>query len=364
MTGKFMKRLVSGVSIAAIVAIELLSSGVFCSASAGETADRIDSLLQARYYAGEINGAVLVAKGGAVIYKKAFGLAHAEWEVPNTPDSRFNLFSVTKPFSAILVLQLAEERKLALDDPVIKFLPWYRADTGRRITIHHLLTHTHGIPDIRYDALPLELPADIETFIRTYASGDPEFEPGTRFKYSGLAGYTLVAAIIEQVTGKSYEQVLEERILIPLGMKESGFIHYDQTIPFMTTSYQESTAGKRLNFFNFPCNGASSIYSTVNDLFVWNEALWHHKLLSAASVRLMSTSHTPPDGPEYGYGMYCSRLKLGPVVRDVYLCTGGGRNILCFIPFDGHFVALLNNIQCPKSFDISVQILNLLYRNE
>src|SRR6266545_953799 len=208
--------------------------------SAQDKARRIDELVSLYNKYDQFNGAALVAENGKVIYKKGFGLANMEWNIPNEPDTKFRLGSITKQFTATLVLQLVEQGKLKLDGRVSDYLEGYRKDTGAKITIHHLLSHTSGLPN--YTALPgfsetiSRTPYAVEDFVKKYASGDLEFEPGTKFNYSN-SGYFLLGAIIEKVTGKPYEQVLQENILDPVGMKNTGYDHYGTILEKRATGY-------------------------------------------------------------------------------------------------------------------------------
>ena len=186
--------------------------------AAEDKAAAIELLLKRHHEVGAFNGAALVAENGKVIFKKGFGLADFEWKVPNAPDTKFRLGSITKQFTATLILQLVEEGKLSLDTTLAKALPYYRQDTGARVTIHHLLSHTSGIPS--YTGLPnffkdvSRNPYEVKDFVLKYCSGDLEFDPGTTFRYNN-SGYFLLGAIVEQLTGKAYAQVLKERISTP-----------------------------------------------------------------------------------------------------------------------------------------------------
>ena len=126
----------------------------------------------------------------------------------------------------------------------------------------------------------MQIDLNVEEFITKYASGDLELEPGSEYEYSAITGYTILAAIIEKVTYNTYEQVLTDKILQPLNMTNSGFIHYDKSVSKMTTSYWEDLNTIRLQFFMFDCNGASSIYSTIDDLYLYSKGLEENKLLS------------------------------------------------------------------------------------
>ena len=275
--------------------LALLLLLIFITASnsfAQQTAKQIDELMKKYYDYGQFNGSILVAEKGKVVYAKGLGLANMEWSIPNQPDTKFRIGSITKQFTATLILQLVEEGKLKLDGKITDYLTDYRKDTGDRVTIHHLLNHTSGIPS--YTGRPdfrtaiMRNPYKVADFVKQLTSGDLEFEPGSRFRYNN-SGYVLLGAIIEKVTGKSYETVLTERILKPLGMTNSG---YDNTSPLLAkraSGYEKRPSG----YVNAPYldmslpYAAGSIYSTVEDLYKWDQALHEGKILSAESRKLM-----------------------------------------------------------------------------
>ena len=175
------------------------------NAFAQEKAQKIDALLKQFHDYGQFNGSVLVADGGKVIYKKGFGMANMEWNIPNQPDTKFRIASVTKQFTAVLVLQLVEEGKIKLDGKITDYLTDYRKDTGEKVTIHQLLNHTSGIPDYKNVS---SNPYSAADFVKKHVSGDLEFEPGSKYRYNN-GGYSILGAIIEKVTGKTYETVLQ-----------------------------------------------------------------------------------------------------------------------------------------------------------
>jgi CubicO group peptidase (beta-lactamase class C family) len=205
---------------------------LFCfpfDAYAQDKVSKIDALIKVYNDYGQFNGSVLVAESGKVIFKKGYGLANREWNIPNNPDTKFRLGSVTKQFTSMLILQLVELEKIDLQGKLSDYLPYYRKDTGDLVTIHHLLTHSSGIPS--YTSIPNFFedisrdPYPVEEFVKKYCSGDLQFEPGSRYVYNN-SGYFLLGAIIEEITGKTYDEVLKEKIFLPLGMENSG---YDQT---------------------------------------------------------------------------------------------------------------------------------------
>jgi CubicO group peptidase (beta-lactamase class C family) len=182
------------------------------AALAQDHAAKIQEVLTLAHKYRQFNGSALVAENGKVIYKGGFGMANMEWDIPNTPDTKFRLGSITKQFTAVLTLQLVEQGKIKLDGKLSEYLPDYRKDIGEKVTVHHLLTHTSGIPS--YTSQPgffanvSRNPYKVAEFVKTYTSGNLEFEPGTKFSYNN-SGYFLLGAIVERITGKSYEQALK-----------------------------------------------------------------------------------------------------------------------------------------------------------
>ncbi|HKR11604.1 MAG TPA: serine hydrolase [Pyrinomonadaceae bacterium] len=337
------------------------------SSFAQQTARQIDELMKKYYDYGQFNGSILVAEKGQVVYAKGLGFANMEWSIPNQPDTKFRIGSITKQFTATLILQLVEDGKLKLDGKITDYLTDYRKDTGDRVTIHQLLNHTSGIPS--YTARPdfrtaiMRNPYKVADFVKQLASGDLEFEPGAKFSYNN-SGYILLGAIIEKVTGKSYETVLTERILKPLGMTNSG---YDTTSPLMpkrASGYQKQPSG----YVNAPYldmslpYAAGSIYSTVEDLYKWDQALHEGKILSAESRKLMFT----PGLSTYGYGIRVTDEAIGNSALKTKLIghTGGinGFNSLLTRAVDkGQTVIILDNVaQGRRHGPITTSIIGIL----
>ena len=178
---------------------------------------------------GSMAGAVvLVARRGRVVMLEAVGYQELEGRKPMRTDTIFDIRSVTKPITAIGIMILVEDGKLALNDPVEKYLPEFKAVTDQsplRITIHHLLTHTAALPLYRLpesETMPIKRDRTLRDYVSLLANQNPEYEPGTKFRYSS-GGFAILGRIIEAVTGKSYEEFMRERIFVPLGMKDSSF---------------------------------------------------------------------------------------------------------------------------------------------
>lgn len=216
------------------------------SAFAQQNVKQIDGLMKQYYDYGQFNGSILVAEKGKIIYEHGFGMANMEWAIPNQPDTKFRIGSVTKQFTATLILQLVEEGKIKLDGKITDYLTDYRKDTGEKVTIHQLLNHTSGIPSYtdrrNFMAESSRNPYGVADFIKKFASEDLAFEPGSKFSYNN-SGYSILGAIIEKVTGKSYEAVLTERIFKPLGMTNSGYDNFAPLIKHRASGYQKTPDG-------------------------------------------------------------------------------------------------------------------------
>jgi len=337
-------------------------------AQSGDKAARIDEYLTRANKIGQFNGAALVAENGKVIYKKGLGLANMEWNVPNETDTKFRLASITKQFTAALILQLVEQGKLKLDGKLSEYLPDYRKDVGDKVTIHHLLTHTSGIPS--YTSRPKFLeevsrnPQTVTEFVKQYASGDLEFEPGSKFRYNN-SGYFLLGAIIEKIHGKPYEQVIKENIFDPLGMKNSGYDRHSTLLSKRASGYQKTPAG----YVNAPYldmsipYAAGSLYSTVEDLYLWDQALYTDKIISAKNREVMYK----PFLDNYAYGWNISKVSFGQSKETVNSIshTGGIHGFSTIIvryPEQKNLIVLLDNTSQGGSLDqINRDLTNILY---
>src|SRR5262245_37219283 len=295
-------------------------------------------------------------------------MSDMEWSNPNAPDTKFRLGSITKQFTSMLIMQLVQEGKIKLDAKLSDYLPYYRKDTGQKITIHNLLTHTSGIPS--YTSLPdffkniSRDPYRVEEFVKKYCSGDLEFEPGSKFEYDN-SGYFLLGAIIEQITSKSYEKALQERIFDPLGMKDSGYDHHETIVKKRASGYSRSANGTMTNAFYLDMSipyAAGSLYSTVEDLFKWDRALYTDKLLSESNKEIMFK----PFLGNYAYGWFISDLTLGNTKEKVpSISHGGGINGFNTLEVrligDKSLIVLLNNTNAAKLDEMARNIAAILY---
>jgi len=334
---------------------------------AQDKAAKIDELMKAYNSYRQFNGAVLVAENGKVIFKKGFGMANMEWNIPVETDTKFRLGSITKQFTSMLILQLVQEGKIKLEGKLTDYLPDYRKDTGDRVTVHQLLNHTSGIPS--YTGLPnffqeiSRNPYTVSDFVKKYTSGDLEFEPGSKMKYNN-SGYFLLGAIVERVTGKRYEQTLQERIFDPVGMKNTGYDHYETILAKRASGYERRPNG----YITAPYldmglpYAAGSLYSTVEDLYLWDQALYTDKLISPQLKELMYK----PGMSNYAYGWVVRKAPLGAQDEQVTIIEhGGGINgfntLITRMPDSKNLIVLLNNTGGTKLGEMSQKISAILF---
>ncbi|MTI94336.1 MAG: beta-lactamase family protein [Firmicutes bacterium] len=241
----------------------------------------------------KFNGAALVANDGQVVYKGGWGLANVEWQIANTADTVFRIGSLTKQFTAMLVLQQVERGKLTLNGTIYDYLSWYRKDTGEQVSIRNLLTHSSGIPTfttMEFVQKHLRDNLPVAEFVERFCSDDLTFQPGTAFEYSN-SNYHILGAILEAVTGVTYDKLLETNILAPLGMQDSGYDWSEKVVPRRAAGYDRDGDTLRNTSFvdmSIPYAGGG-MYSTVEDLFRWDRALAGHELLSPELTEIMFT---------------------------------------------------------------------------
>ena len=324
---------------------------------AQDLATRLDR--QVRVYVDQqrFNGSVLVARDGKVLFSKGYGMANAEWDVPNTPRTKFCLGSITKQFTATVVLMLERQGKLKVEDPVSKYVPGAPA-AWKKVTIHHLLTHTSGIPS--FTSFPdyiktMTLPSPAAETVKRFRDKPLEFEPGSQFRYSN-SGYVLLGYLIEKITGQSYEELVGKWIFGPLGMKDTGYDHPERILKNRASGY--SNAGKTLanaRYLDMTIpHAAGSLYSTVEDLLIWDQALYTEKLLPAKVLERMFT----PFKDNYAYGWMVRTENNRQVIGH-----GGGINgfstMIVRIPQERLFTAALSNLETRDAGRIANELARL-----
>jgi CubicO group peptidase (beta-lactamase class C family) len=339
--------------------------------STTEKAKKIDDILS-RYHQYELfNGSVLIAQNGKEVFKKSFGKANFSWNINNTPITKFRIGSLTKQFTALLILQLKQEGKLKLDDKIINHLPWYFKNTGNKLTIHHLLSMTSGLPNYTDGTTPIMEQEELNPreFTLKYFKDSLLFEPGKNISYCNT-GYYILGMIIEAVSKKSYETVLQERIFDVLSMKNSGVEYPGQVIPNLANGHYfymgEYIVAQSVNPKVYAFS-TGTIYSTVEDLFLWDKSFYSDKLLNAENKNLMCTKYLP----NYGYGVAVNKMKnYLSTNKDITLISHDGgltgySSYMARIPEDSIFVVLLDNTRAGMRggdlVGISNNILPVLY---
>lgn len=312
----------------ALLAALLLPCSHAYAADTPVDAAKIDQLISQYSACCAFTGTVLVSDHDHIIFEKGYGMANREWNIPNTPDVKFRLGSITKQFTSMLIMQQVAKGTIKLDGHLSDYLPYYRKDTGSKVTISQLLSHSSGIPsytdDPKFFADVSRNYYAVDDFVKKFCSGDLQFEPGTKFHYDN-SGFFLLGAILERVTGKTYELLLKESILVPLGMKDSGYDHYADILPKRASGYQQELAG----VVNAPYldmglpYAAGSLYSTVEDLYKWDQALYTDKLISEDLKQKLFT----PNLENYGYGWDIRTVPAGePGAGQTVISHGGGIN--------------------------------------
>ena len=267
----------------------------------------LEKYMQAQASVKGFTGAVLVMQKDKVLLKKGYGLADREWNVSNTADTKFRIGSITKQFTAACILQLAELGRLSLNDKLSKYFPDF--PKGDSVTIHMLLNHTSGIAN--YTSIPgfenvERLSWSKDSMISFFSDKPYTHSPGTKFKYSN-SGYFLLGAIIEKASGQSYGTYLQKYIFDVLNMPNTGIDRWDSIIPMHAKGYSiENKIPKPANFIalNWPFS-AGVLYSTTEDLYKWDRALYDNTILSATAKQKMFT----PGKGNYGYGFVIDSLE-------------------------------------------------------
>jgi len=324
--------------------------------------DKINEVISLYSDYESFNGAVAVLHQGNTLYKKGFGFANMEWDITNETDTKFQIASLTKQFTAMLIMQLVNEGTLDLQKPIAAYLPNYPKDNANKITIHQLLTHTSGIPNVKSDK-KVNRPEDM---VNQFANKPLKFIPGTNFDYSN-SGYTLLGFIIEKVTKKPYQKILQEKIFDPLKMENSGFYKHRPIIKKMSSGYRTWYP----EYFDVDKSDESSAYSagglyaTVEDMLLWNKALTNESLLQKKNMDIIFTKHSPDGDGHYGYGWELRKMPIGNTSKRIETIGHSGRiagyrTSIVRIPETNSCIILFSNSGNAKLYGIIKSILAIL----
>jgi CubicO group peptidase (beta-lactamase class C family) len=329
----------------------VLFSNVAHALSEKEVVEKTAAFLEELDAGNKFTGAVLIAKDGVSLFKKAYGYANRSFNIPNQIDTKFNLGSMNKMFTAVAIMQLVENGKIQLEANIIDYLPDYpNKNVAEQVTIHQLLTHTSGLGHFwteEFMRTSKDLYREIEDYVPLFVNDSLLFEPGSQFSYSN-AGFMVLGLIIEEVTGESYCDYVREYIYKPAGMINTDAYENDYVVPNLAVGYTEMQARPgevKNNLFMHIVRGtpAGGGYSTVEDLLAFSNALMNDKLLSPEHTEMMMTGkvRTAPH-IMYAYG-FRDRVENG---HHIVGHTGGFPGISGYLGIFtdlGYTVAVLSN---------------------
>ncbi|QNI31042.1 serine hydrolase [Alloacidobacterium dinghuense] len=331
-----------------------------CTAPRAEdSAGRMDQVVQSYVTGKQFMGSVLVARDGQMLLDKGYGYANLEWQIPDSPEAKFRLGSITKQFTAASILLLEERGKLKTEDPVKKYMP-DAPPAWDKITIYNLLTHTSGIPS--FTGFPdyhssEATPTTPEKLVARFRDKPLEFQPGEKWNYSN-SGYVLLGYLIEKISGKSYKDFVEENIFKPLGMNDSGYDSNTAIILHRAYGYSPGTNGpEKAGYIDMSIPfSAGALYSTTHDLLRWEEGLFGGKLLSAVSLKKMTT----PFKENYACG-----LMVRSVNGHKEIDHGGGiegfNTELAYYPDEKLTVVVLGNLNGGAPGDIAAKLAAVVH---
>ena len=312
----------------------------FCLAQ--DNIPRMEQVVRSYVDAKQFMGSVLVDRDGKTLLSKSYGSANLEWEIPNSPSTKFRLGSITKQFTAACIILLEERGKLKVEDPVKKYMPDAPA-AWDKVTIFNLLTHTSGIPSFTGfpDYHSTEAIATTpEQLVARFRDKPLEFQPGEKWNYSN-SGYVLLGYLIEKISRQSYRQFVQENIFNPLGMKDSGYDSNLEIILHRASGYTPGPNGvTNAGYIDMTIPlSAGALYSTTEDLLRWEHGLMGGKLLSPASLQKMTT----PFKNDYAFGLGV-RTANGHKLIDHGGGIEGFNTFLAYYPVDKLTVVVLANL--------------------
>jgi CubicO group peptidase (beta-lactamase class C family) len=334
------QRLYHGAAIAVGLSLGLISLTA-TRADDSELASKVDAYMDASVKHQNFSGTILVARDGKALISKGYGLANREHNIANGPETKFRLGSITKQFTAMAILILEQRGKLKVDDPISKYID-DSPKAWKDITIHHLLTHTSGIPN--FTSFPdypktMTMPSPPAESLKRFKDKPLDFKPGEKFSYSN-SGYIVLGLIVEKAAGKSYEAFVKEAIFDPVGMKDSGYEHPETILKNRAAGYERGANDvQNAGYLDMTIpHAAGALYSTVGDMALWDRALDSDLLIPKEARDRMFT----PAKQNYAYGIDVKE-RLG----RKYTGHGGGINgfVTDFgrYPDDGVCVVVLCN---------------------
>jgi CubicO group peptidase (beta-lactamase class C family) len=328
---------------------------------------RTDQLFSAWDVPGSPGAAVAIAHGNEIIYSKGYGLADLEYNIPNTPATIFHIASVSKQFTAFSIAVLADQKKLSLDDDIRKYLPELN-DFGETITIRHLIHHTSGLRD-QWNLLALagwrldDVITKNQVLRLIGRQKELNFKPGARMMYCNT-GYTLLAEIVSRVTGKSFPDWTRENIFIPLGMYNTLFYDdHEKIVPGRAYSYQSDGSGYKKSVLSYANVGATSLFTTVEDITKWADNFTSMKAGNANVMRMMNEKGILNKGDTltYAFGQEIETYK-GLKTISHGGADAGYRTFLLRFPDQQYSIAVFSNLASFDPGGLAYQVADIYLR--
>jgi CubicO group peptidase (beta-lactamase class C family) len=326
-----------------------------------DLAGQLDELLTELESEQDFRGSVLVAQNGVVLLSKGYGLADQERQIPNLPQTRYRIHWLTMPFSSMAIMQLQAAGMMDVHDEICEYIAEC-PEHWQAITIHHLLTHTAGIADeIQPWQGEREKPTTGLERVARIKHIPPYFPPGEQIRYSGN-GYIILGAIIEVVSGQPYDNYLQMHIFQPLGMVNSGYQGNGVAVGYGPTGLKVPTPDLLFRY------SAGGLYSSVEDLYLWDQALYTEKLLSQEDLARMFTGYarTPSmdfPGANYGYGWFVGQTLNRRVTFHGGWMSGYSAGILRF-PEDHVTIIVLRNYEIPVYDRLEIELAEIVFREK
>jgi CubicO group peptidase (beta-lactamase class C family) len=329
------------------------------------TEQKMEEFIQAHLATGKFMGAVLVARGDEVLFQGGFGKANLELDVPNSPETEFRLGSLTKQFTAAAILQLQDQGRLNVNDTLDKYLP--DAPHAGEVTLSQLLSHSSGIPDPPElaegsNGSGLRLAHTTDEMISQIVGQPLEFTPGSQYKYCNIC-YMILGRVIEEVSGQSYADYLEEHIFQPAGMTATGIDEPSLVLPHRASGYTwNGETYSNSEFVDLSNVGAAGVlYSTVGDMYKWDRALYSDKLLSPAAREAFFTPRiSKGDGSRYAYGWAIRETPEHTLAEH----SGGVNGFVTFVirdPATELYVVVLSNVENLVALDVAQGLAAIAY---
>jgi CubicO group peptidase (beta-lactamase class C family) len=307
------------------------------------------------------SGVLFFADKNSVLLRKGYGKANYSTDLQTTPDTKYRLCSTSKQFIALAILQLNKNEKLQLQDPVMRYLPEYVNDN--RITIEHLLIHTSGIQNYtKLDTFKTKImtePLNMQELVDLFKNKPLDFDPSKKFAY-GSSGYVLLIALIEKISNQSYSDYLKTNILNPLRMNDSCGNFQDIAVGYQMNS---GVLGGISKLASETAIGVGDFYSTVDDLYKWDKAIFSEKCFEADLFKTMSTPYVQAsnffDNPQYGYGLFISSILGRKCIGHFGRLSGFHTLFLHFVEEDACLIMLSNFEHSPLE-EMATQLLPFL----